>query len=137
MSNQKEISDSTKAKVLKRQHNRSIGGDYLTDVEFHHFKTRNAGGVGYEWNIVALTTHIHRQWHEGCQTITMRSGKKYSRKEFESLMRNHLVLNYRGWSEDKLKCIKYGKESDYGITRLYDSGCPIKEGFKRQKRTDE
>lgn len=119
MNKQQVISDITKAKVMERQRNRSISGVYLTpgNVNFHHFKSVGSGGVGYEWNVVALTPLEHRQLHDGAD-ITVNGRKRYTNAEFKTLIRNHFILRYDGWSEMGCKVKKGKSEEDYGITRI-------------------
>lgn len=114
----KEISFETKQKVLDRQGNRSVSGVYLApyNVEFHHVIPRSASGVGYEWNIVALTKEEHRLYHDHC-SITVNGKERYTWLEFDILMKNHLKMRYEGWNEEKCKVRKYAEESDYKVTR--------------------
>lgn len=111
----KEISQETKEKVLKRQNYRSIGGEMLYgQIEFHHVRPRSASGVGYEFNIVALTPQEHRNLHDK-QNIKVYGRDRYTWQEFETLCRNHLILHYNNWSYEGCKYHKYWKEKDYGI----------------------
>ena len=114
----KEISEATKQMVLDRQHYRSISGVALTayNVEFHHVVPRSSGGVGAEFNIVAITHEEHRLYHDHCN-IPVNGRDRYTYKEFETLMKNHLKLNYDGWSESNVKYKKYKEITEYGITR--------------------
>ena len=115
----KEITPKTKGNVLKRQNNRSISGTLLTDnAEYHHVIYRSSSGVGYEWNIVAITPDEHRALHDK-KDIYVNGRKRYSWQEFEILCKNHLKLKYRNWSESKCKYHKYWKEADYEIERCY------------------
>lgn len=115
----KDISEETKAIVLKRQHNRSISGMPLTasNCEFHHFVFRSQQGIGYEWNIVAITFEEHRQYHDH-QPIKINGKERYKWGEFHTLMRNHLVMNYIGWNEKVCKYQKYWRRDDYGVKRI-------------------
>ena len=112
----KEITLQTKEKVLKRQDYKSISGISLAgkQVEFHHFVARSSSGVGYEWNIVAITFDEHRRYHDGC-SIQVNGKDRYTPEEFKTLIRNHLILNYIGWSEDKCKFHKGWEEKDYEV----------------------
>lgn len=114
----KEISFETKQKVLDRQGNRSVSGVYLApyNIEFHHVIPRSSSGVGYEWNIVALTKEEHRLYHDHCP-IPVNGKERYTWLEFGILMKNHLKMRYEGWSEEKCKVRKYAEESDYKVTR--------------------
>ena len=114
----KEISQDTKKAVWDRQHGRSISGVALTpsNVEFHHVVPRSASGVGYEWNIVAITHEEHRWYHDKCD-ILVNGRKRYTWMEFKILMKNHLKLHYRNWSEENCKFRKYAEEEDYGVVR--------------------
>ena len=95
----KEISYETKCKVLDRQGNRSISGVFLSqyNTEFHHVIPRSASGIGYEWNIVAITSEEHRWYHDHA----------------------NIRVNgmYIGWAEEKCKFRKYAEENEYGVTR--------------------
>lgn len=112
----KEISSETKEKVLKRQHYKSIGGVVLTlqTAEFHHYIFRSASGVGYEWNIVALTHDEHFAIHNS-KPVKVNGAERYSVDEFDVLIRNHFRKHYQGWSEDKCKYKKFCEEKDYGV----------------------
>lgn len=114
----KEISYETKCKVLDRQGNRSITGVMLSpfNVEFHHVVPRSASGIGYEWNIVAISKDEHRWYHDHAN-IRVNGKDRYTYLEFEILMKNHLKKMYTGWSEEKCKFRKYVEEKDYGVTR--------------------
>lgn len=116
----KEISEATKKRVLIRQGYRSVTNAYLTDktASFHHFIPRSASGVGYEWNIVALTFDEHRAIHDH-QPIKVNGKFRYTWDEIQTLMRNHLVLRYRHWSESKCKADIHKSEADYGVERNY------------------
>lgn len=116
----KEISQETKNKVLARQGNRSITGATLTpyNVEFHHVIYRSNSGVGYEWNIVAITNEEHRDYHDK-QNIKVNGRDRYTWEEFEILMKNHLKIKYPNWSEEKCKYHKYWSEEDYEIKCNY------------------
>lgn len=116
----KDITKETRESVRKRQENYSLTGVYLNEAEFHHFVTRGSQGVGYEWNIVALTPLEHRQLHDGAD-ITLPDGTKlFTNKAFKSFIRTHLKESYRGWSEDKCKVHKGWNKEDYHIERNYE-----------------
>lgn len=113
----KEISQETKEIVWERQHGRSISGVALSqNCEFHHVVYRSQSGVGYEWNIVALTSDEHR-WVHDHQPILVNGKKRYTWDEFNILMKNHLKLKYEHWSEDRCRFRKYAEKEDYGVTR--------------------
>lgn len=116
----KEISLKTKENVLKRQSNKSISGAslYNNNVEFHHVVFRSSSGVGYEWNIVALTSDEHRALHDK-NMIEVNGRVRYTNEEFEILIKNHLKIKYPNWSEDKCKYHKYWEEEDYEIECNY------------------
>ena len=118
MKKEQEITDKTKEAVLKRQKNRSISGVYLQkgNINYHHFISVGASGVGYEWNIVALTPLEHRQLHDG-SPITINDKPRYTNAEFKTLIRNHFILNYLGWSEKACKYKKGKKINDYGVRK--------------------
>lgn len=114
----KSITPETRKAVLERQDNKSISGRYLSDgtASFHHYVERSSSGVGYEWNIVALTFEEHRAIHDH-QDIKMGKRVLYTYDQFQTLIRNHLVINYEGWSEDKCKYKKHLLEEEYGVVR--------------------
>ena len=114
----KSITLETRKTVLERQNHRSISGAYLTEgtASFHHFVERSSGGVGYEWNIVALTFEEHRAIHDH-QPIKVGRRVLYTYDQFITLIRNHLIISYDGWTEDKCKYRKYLEESEYGVVR--------------------
>lgn len=115
----KEISETTKKAVLERQGNRSISNAYLSEgsASFHHFVPRSASGIGYEWNIVALTFDEHRAVHDH-QPIKVNGKVRYTWEEFQTLMRNHLILRYRNWSVQNCKYKKNVSAADYGVERI-------------------
>lgn len=104
-----EISQATRQKVLERQKNLSITGRYSSTYHLHHFVSKGASGCSFHWNLIALLPEEHIQYHNG--------GKvgRYTHEEFQTLMRNHLVIHYSNWSLDKCKYKKGYEESDYGV----------------------
>lgn len=72
--------------------------------------------MGFEWNIVALTLEEHECIHNH-RPVMMNGKVKYTYDEMQSLMRNHLLKHYVGWSEDKCKYKKWFEEKDYQVTR--------------------
>ena len=113
----KEITQATKEKVLERQGFRSISGVALGNTaDFHHVIFRSSSGIGYEWNVCAITPEEHRLFHDK-QDIPVNGRCRYSWIEFDILMKNHLKIAYEGWSEEKCKFHKYWSEEDYGVTR--------------------
>ena len=115
----KEISLETKIKVLERQNQKSISGVSLLGnyTDFHHVRPRSDSGVGYEWNIVAITREEHRALHDK-QDIKVYGRPRYTWQEFETLCKNHLKLHYANWTYEKCKYQKYKEESDYGIVAI-------------------
>lgn len=115
----KEISEATRRKVYERQKGRSISGAFLHsgNIEYHHAIFRGNQGIGYEWNIVAITSEEHRALHDK-QPIVVNGRIRYTWQEFDSLIKNHLKLNYSGWSEEKCKYHKYWEEADYEVKRI-------------------
>lgn len=116
----KEISDATRRLVLERQGFKSISGASLMlgNVEFHHVRPRSSSGVGYEWNIVALTFEEHRALHDK-QDIYVNGRKRWTCDEFETLIKNHLKLKYHNWTYEKCKYQKYWEIDDYEIECSY------------------
>lgn len=114
----KEISAETKREVLERQGYRSISGVALTasNTEFHHYVFRSRGGVGHEWNIVAVAAEEHRAIHDH-QPIKVNGRERYTWAEFQTLIHNHLCLRYNGWSVDRCKYHKFWEEEDYKVIR--------------------
>ena len=114
----KEITPRTKDLVLKRQGNKSITGVSLYHgVNFHHYVPRSGSGVGYEWNIVALTPEEHREFHDHAP-IKVNGFKHYTWQQLETLMHNHLIKHYDGWTFDKCIYKKGFEEADYGVTNV-------------------
>lgn len=116
----KQITTDTRRAVLERQNYKSISGRYLTEesASFHHYVERSSSGVGFEWNIVALSFLEHRAVHDG-QPIRADNSRRviYTHKQFVDKIREHLKENYEGWSEDKCKFHKGWEIEDYGFTR--------------------
>lgn len=114
----KEISIETKNAVLERQKSFSIFGCFLTSntATFHHVVPRSSSGVGYEWNIVALSFDEHRAYHDH-QPIKVNGRVRYTWEEADTLIKNHLKLKYDGWELKKCKYKKGYEIEDYGITR--------------------
>lgn len=123
MNKEQRITDKVKEAVRQRQHNRSVSGAYLSSVHYHHFISVGARGIGYEWNVIALLPSEHQELHSG-SPITVNGRQRYTNKEFKTICRNHLMLRYLGWNENKCKFHKGWKEEDYGIERseLWTSG---------------
>lgn len=113
-----EVSEKTKRIVLERQGNKSISGVALTgkSVEFHHVIPRSKSGVGYEWNIVAITSEEHRLYHDHLP-IKVYGRELYTWEEFDTIMKNHLKSRYPKWSEQGCRYQKFFEEEDYGIER--------------------
>ena len=113
----KEISEETKRKVLERQRGKSLSGVALTpyNTEFHHVIFRSGSGVGYEWNIVAITSEEHRLYHDH-QNIKVYGRERFTWDEFDTIMKNHLKYEYPNWTEKLCKYHIYWEEKDYGIT---------------------
>lgn len=115
--NVKDISESTKKAVLERQKGKSISGVPLYNtVEYHHVRFRSDSGVGYEWNIVALTFEEHRLYHDK-KGIKINGRNRYTWQEFDTLMKNHLKYHYPNWTWEKTKYQKYWSKEDYNIER--------------------
>lgn len=113
-----EVTDKTKRAVIDRQKFMSISGASLfpNATEFHHVLPRSSSGVGYEWNIVALTFDEHRAYHDH-QPIKVNGRVRYTWEEFDTLIHNHMKINYDDWSESKCKFQKYKEEEDYAVHR--------------------
>lgn len=114
----KQITLATKQKVWERQKGVSILSHYPITKEMcccHFIGRGEKSGVGYEWNIVGLTPDEHRLLDEN------KPIGRYTNQEAQTLLRNHLILNYKGWSEDKCSYHKYWEEKDYGVTRRNES----------------
>lgn len=114
------ISEETRKVVYDRQNGFSPFGQFLgSRVEYHHFIGSGLGekGVGYEWNIVALTPEEHRAIHDH-QPIKVYGRQRYTYDEAITIIGNHLKLNYSGWAKDKCKIKKGYAKEDYGIRRM-------------------
>lgn len=118
----KEVTEQTKRIVLERQGYRSISGATLKlgATEFHHVRPRSSSGVGYEWNIVALTSEEHRLLHDK-KKIKYYDRDRWEYEEFETLIRNHLKINYPNWSYKACKYEKGYEVKDYGIVGKFRS----------------
>ena len=113
----KSIDNETRDAVLKRQHSCSITGVMLGEnPSFHHYVPRSASGVGFEWNIVALTFDEHRAVHDH-RDIKVNGRVRYTWEEFDLLMKNHLKLRYKNWSVENCKYRKFFEKEDYGVVR--------------------
>lgn len=113
------ITEATRKKVLERQNYLSVFGQWLGNgVEMHHVCTSGLGekGVGYEWNVCALSTEEHRAITDH-QPIKVNGKEIYTYEEAITIMKNHLKINYPNWCESKCKVKKGYSESDYGIKR--------------------
>lgn len=113
-----EVTEETKKRVLDRQKYLSISGASLTvrSVEYHHVVPRSKSGVGYEWNIVAITSEEHRLYHDHLP-IKIYGRERYTWEEFDTLMKNHLKSRYPKWTEKGCRYQKHFEEKDYGIER--------------------
>lgn len=113
---QTDITDEEKQIVLKRQNYKSISGVWLgTNIhncDFHHCINSGLGikGVGFEWNLVAITRQEHMAIHNHDKKIG-----RYTYDEFITLIKNHLKLNYINWCEEKCKVKKGYTKEDYEI----------------------
>jgi len=109
----KSISDETKQAVFDRQKGKSVFSKRPITKEMCccHFVGRGVSGVGYEWNIFGATPDEHRLFDESKQIANL------THEQCVSVIRNHLILNYRNWEQEKCKYHKYWSEEDYGITR--------------------
>lgn len=118
----KQITPKTKQKVFERQGGRSILSKYPITVEMcccHYVGKGEKSGVGYEWNIVGLTPEEHRQLDLN-QPIKVGGRIRWTNEQAQTIIRNHLVQNYDGWSREKCSYHKYWKEEDYGVKRRYE-----------------
>ena len=116
---QTDISNDTRQIVYERQKGFSPFGNWLgTSCDYHHVVNSGLGvkGVGYEWNIVALTREEHRSIHDK-QPIKVNGIKKYSYDEAITIIKNHLKINYIGWGEEKCKVHKGFDKEDYKVIR--------------------
>ena len=117
--NQTIISDLTRKHVRERQNNFSPFGNWLgQSCHFHHVIGSGLGekGVGYEWNVIALTCEEHMAIHQH-QPIKVYGLVKYTYDEAITIMKNHLKTHYPNWTEKKCKVHKGWEASDYEITR--------------------
>lgn len=121
----KEVTNKTKRIVLERQNYKSISGVLLTigNTEFHHVRPRSSSGVGYEWNIVALTIEEHKAVTDHTD-IKFYGRKRWSYEKFNTLIKNHLKIHYPNWTYKACKYQKGYEVEDYGI--MGKSGTNIK-----------
>ena len=115
----KQISPETKKKVWERQNGRSVVSGFPISVEMcccHFIGRGEKSGVGYEWNVVGLTTDEHRLLDEN-KPLKINGRIRYSNAEMQTIIHNHLVENYEGWALAKCSYHKYWKEEDYDVKR--------------------
>ena len=115
----KQITSQTKKAVWDRQKGLSLLSRQAISVEMcccHYVGRGEKSGVGYEWNIVGLTPTEHMELDQN-KPITFNGRKLYTNDEAQTLIHNHLLLNYEGWTKEKCSYHKYWKEEDYGIHR--------------------
>lgn len=113
----KGITQATKEKVWRRQKGLSILSNRPITVAqcCCHYIGRGVRGVGYEWNIVGLTPEEHRLLDEN-KPIPVNNRKRWTNAEAQILIKNHLILNYIGWSEEACEYDKYKfSEEEYGV----------------------
>lgn len=104
------IPKSVKENVWRRQHGKSLFAPYspITVEECCcHFIPRSKGGLGIEENIFGCVQRTYRDEHrmfDGNELVSPKDAEKFNltREEMHSVVRNHLILHYPGWSEDKL-----------------------------------
>lgn len=111
----KEISKETKLAVLQRQNYKSVMSNKpltLETASFHHYVERGQSGVGYEWNIVALTWQEHRVLMHDKNTL-----EGITPEQAEEIVVNHFKENYNNWTRDNCRYHKWYAEKDYGVTR--------------------
>lgn len=109
------IPRSVKEKVWARQKGRSLFAPYtpITVEECCcHFIPRSKGGLGIEENVFGCVQRPYRNEHlmfDGNELVSPTEAKKYnlSRDEMKTVVRNHLILHYPGWSEENLVYKKY------------------------------
>lgn len=111
----KDITQKTKLAVLERQNYKSVISNNpltLETASFHHFIERGQSGIGYEWNVVALTFEEHRYlMHD---KITYNNVEP---KQAEEIIVKHFKDNYDNWTRDNCKYRKWYAEKDYGVNR--------------------
>lgn len=116
---QTEISNETRQEVYQRQKGFSPFGNWLgNSCDYHHVVNSGLGvkGVGYEWNIIALTREEHRSIHDH-QPIKVNGLIKYTYEEAITIMKNHLKICYPNWCEEKCKVHKGWEIKDYKIIK--------------------
>lgn len=116
---QTEITNDTRQIVYQRQKGFSPFGNWLGEsCDYHHVVNSGLGvkGVGWEWNIIALTRLEHQAIHNH-QPIKVGSVDRYTYEEAITLMKNHLKLHYPNWCEEKCKVHKGWEKEDYGIMK--------------------
>ena len=108
-----EISQKTRRKVMERQDGLSITGRSLGNgVNYHHIVSKGSEGVGYEFNVIALTPDEHIEYHRGSSILTEHKGK-LNRKEFDQFIDDYMKQIYSNWSRDKCKYVPGWTEEDY------------------------
>ena len=112
----KSISLKTKYEVYDRQHGLSLlSGKPITLAQCCcHYLNRGRGGVGFCWNIMALTTDEHRKFdlHQDIDGM--------SHEECCRIIEEHFKQHYVDWSIERCKYKKYcDDEEDYKMLRTY------------------
>ena len=115
----KQITPATKQKVWERQKGRSIISGLPITVEMcccHFIGRGEKSGVRYEWNIVGLTPEEHRALDEN-KPLIVNKRERFSNREMQTIIHNHLVENYEGWTLAKCSYHKYWGEKDYDVKK--------------------
>lgn len=115
----KQITMDTKKRVWERQGGKSVISNYPITVEMcccHYIGRGEDSGVGYEWNVVGLTPEEHQLLDQNKNLV--RNGRVwYTNEQMQTIIRNHLIENYVGWTREKCSYHKYWKEEDYKVIR--------------------
>lgn len=115
----RRINEITRQNVRKRQDFRSITGIWLGESggHMHHFISRGRSGVGFEWNLILMTDDEHQQYHNGGLVRVNGTNIVYTHEEFTDKMRDYLISQYDGWSEERCRFHKFWEYKDYKVQR--------------------
>ena len=98
---------------MERQDGLSITGRSLGNgVNYHHIVSKGSEGVGYEFNVIALTPDEHIAYHRGSAVLTEFKTIR-NRKEFDQFIDDYMKNFYPNWSRSKCKYVPGWSEEDY------------------------
>lgn len=120
-----EISRKVKERVYERQHGKSLFPPYkkiTVEMCCCHYLSRAKGGLGKEWNVFgcfqAPWLDEHKMFDRQIKCSIESRGKILSADELDSIVSDHLNMNYEDWSIEKCK---YNKYVEYELRRTNDT----------------